>query len=485
VTAMPATTPRTGVMLAVLMSAMFMAQFDFFVVNVAAPDLQHDLHASEGALQLIVGGYAFAYGGAMITGGRLGDLFGHRRLFVHGTLGFAIASLLCALAASPGELVAARVAQGFTGAMMIPQILALVTATFPPDRRGRALSWYSAAAGLGSIAGQVLGGLLVQADVAGLGWRVIFLVNVPLGAGLSPLAARLLPERRDRRPASLDPLGAVGVAVALSLVLVPLTTGRTQGWPPWTWISLAAALPAGAATLAWERHVARRGSTPMLELSLLRSASFAGGLTAAAVYMLAFASLMFALTLVLQGGLGLDPLEAGLVFSPMGVSFAAAALGARELVRRHGRATALVGGLVAAAGLGMLVAVLAAGGDDTSVAWIALALLVTGAGNGLLHPAILGIALRGVPAHDAGAGSGMVVTAQQLAGSVGVAGLGAIFYAALHASAGPDRYATAMKLTAGICLLAMLAFAAIVAAVGPRGRDPGDLAAPARHARRR
>src|SRR4051794_28850602 len=218
---MPATTPRHGAMLTVLMSAMFMAQFDFFVVNVAAPDLQQDLHAGEDALQLVIGGYALAYGGAMITGGRLGDLFGHRRLFVHGTLGFAITSLLCAVAASPGELVAARVAQGFTGALMIPQILALVTATFPPDQRARSLSWYSAAAGVGSIAGQVLGGLLVQADIAGLGWRVVFLVNVPLGAVVSPLAARMLPEHRDRRPASLDLLGAGGVALALSLVLVP------------------------------------------------------------------------------------------------------------------------------------------------------------------------------------------------------------------------------------------------------------------------
>jgi MFS family permease len=159
VAAMPATTTRYGVMLTVLMSAMFMAQFDFFVVNVAAPDLQHDLGASEGALQLVVGGYAFAYGGAMITGGRLGDIFGHRRLFVHGTLGFAIASLLCALAAGPGELVAARLVQGFTGALMIPQILALVTATFPalrasagPDRYATAMEWTAGICLLGMLA---------------------------------------------------------------------------------------------------------------------------------------------------------------------------------------------------------------------------------------------------------------------------------------------------------------------------------------------
>jgi EmrB/QacA subfamily drug resistance transporter len=472
----PAAGTRHGLMLTVLMSAMFMAQFDFFVVNVAAPDLQHDLHATEGALQLVVGGYAFAYGGAMIIGGRLGDLLGHRRLFVHGTLGFAITSLLCALAASPAELVVARLAQGFTGALMIPQILALITATFPPDERGRSLGWYSAAAGLGSIAGQVLGGLLVDADIAGLGWRVIFLVNVPIGAVVAPVAARALPERRERGRVSLDPLGAVGVAVAVSLVLIPLTVGRTQGWPAWTWLSLAAAAPAGAVTLAWERVLQRRGSTPMLELSLLRNGSFAGGLIAAAVYMLSFVSLMFALTLVLQRGLGLDPLEAGLVFAPMGVSFAAAALAVRVIARRHADRVALTGSLVSTAGLAMLVACLAARGDATPVGWIALALFVTGAGNGLVHPSILGIALKGVPASHAGAGSGMVVTAQQLAGSVGVAAFGAVFYAALHAYGGVDRYASAMEWTTGLCMVAMLAFSAIVYA---NARPPA-----AGHARR-
>lgn len=166
-----------GLMLVVLLSATFMGQFDFFVVNVAAPSLQRDLHAGAGALELIVGGYAFAYASAMITAGRLGDLFGHRRLFVVGTSGFALTSLLCALAQNTEQLVAARLAQGLTGALMIPQVLALITATSPPKSRASAFGWYSAAAGLGSIAGQVLGGLLIQADVAGLAWRTIFLVT--------------------------------------------------------------------------------------------------------------------------------------------------------------------------------------------------------------------------------------------------------------------------------------------------------------------
>jgi MFS family permease len=184
---------RQGPMLVVLLSAWFMAQFDFFVVNVAAPSLQRELGAGPAALQLIVGGYIFAYAGGMITGGRLGDLYGYRRLFVGGMIAFTIASLLCGIAAHPAQLVVARLVQGCTAAIMVPQVLAVITSVFPPETRPRALGWYGAAGGLGSIAGQVLGGLLVTADLFGLGWRIIFLINLPVGAVAAVLAVRLLP----------------------------------------------------------------------------------------------------------------------------------------------------------------------------------------------------------------------------------------------------------------------------------------------------
>src|SRR4051794_12936999 len=168
--------------LTVLLTATFMAQFDFFVVNVAAPSVRADLHASESGLELVVGGYAFAYAAALVLGGRLGDLFGHRRIFVCGMLGFTVTSALCGVAVDPAQLVAARLAQGLTAAMMLPQVLAVISASSDVTARPRAMAWYGVAAGAGSIAGQVFGGLLVTADVAGLGWRLIFLVNVPIGA---------------------------------------------------------------------------------------------------------------------------------------------------------------------------------------------------------------------------------------------------------------------------------------------------------------
>jgi hypothetical protein len=287
------------------------------------------------------------------------------------------------------------------------------------------------------------------------------LVNVPIGAVVALLAARRLPEPPERGAAPLDPIGAVGIAAALGLVLVPLTLGRTEGWPLWTWVSIAAAAPAALAALGWERSVRRRGGTPVLELSLLRSTSFVLGLTAGATYMFSFASLMFTLTLLLQGGLGLDPLQAGLVFSPMGVIFSVVALYGRGRAGRHGFLVVLAGGLLAAVGLAVLVAALAAGGDDTSVLWLMVGLSVTGAGCGLVHPTLMGITLATVGHGQAGAASGMVVTAQQFAGSVGVGALGAVFYGVLDNHHGPDPYATAMQWAGGLCLVAMLVVSAL------------------------
>src|SRR5882757_526245 len=220
--------PRRWLMLPVVLTAMFMAGFDIWAVNVAAPSLQRDLHVSDAALQLIVGGYAFMYASGMVTGGRLGDLLGYRRLFMIGVAAFAVASLLCGLAQSPAELVVARLLQGLTGAAMVPQVLALITATFPPQERSRALAWFGVTMGLAFVSGQILGGLLLQANVLGLGWRAIFLVNVPVGAATLIAAAIVVPHARSHRRPRLDPLGAAGVSGSVALALVPLTLGHDE-----------------------------------------------------------------------------------------------------------------------------------------------------------------------------------------------------------------------------------------------------------------
>jgi MFS family permease len=251
--------PRRWAMLPVILIAMFMAGFDIWAVNVAAPSLQRDLHVSDAALQLIVGGYAFMYASGMVTGGRLGDLFGYKRLFLIGVVTFALASLACGLAPSAGVLVAFRLVQGLTGAVMVPQVVALITATFPARERSKALGFYGATMGLGFVSGQILGGGLIQANIFGLGWRAIFLVNVPVGIIALIVALVVVPQARGQRRPRLDPLGAVGVSGGLALALVPLTLGRDEGWPVWTWVSLALALPVLAATVAWERRLTRGG----------------------------------------------------------------------------------------------------------------------------------------------------------------------------------------------------------------------------------
>ena len=221
--------PRRWLMLPVVLMAMFMAGFDLWVVNVAAPSLQRDLHVTDAALELIVGGYAFMYASGMVTGGRLGDLLGYRRMFMIGVASFAIASLLCGLATSPGQLVIFRLLQGLTGAAMVPQILALITATFPVQERSRALSWFGVTIGLSFVSGQILGGLLLQENVLGLGWRAIFLVNVPVGALALVASALLIPAARGLRKPRLDPVGAIGVSGSVALALVPLTLGHDEG----------------------------------------------------------------------------------------------------------------------------------------------------------------------------------------------------------------------------------------------------------------
>ena len=449
-----------GGMLAVLLTATFMAQFDFFVVNVAAPTIRHDLHAGESGLELIVGGYAFAYAAALVLGGRLGDLFGHRRIFVLGMLGFTVTSALCSAAGDPGELIAARLAQGLTAALMLPQVLAVISASTDVAGRPRAMAWYGVAAGAGSIAGQVFGGLLVSADVAGLGWRLIFLVNVPIGATGALLAHRVVPEsgRGAGRP-SLDPAGALGLALGLALALVPLTMGRTLGWPWWTWLSMVAAVPVLAATLGWQRALRRRGGNPLLDLSLFRSPSFQTGFTANVAFMASFASYMFTLALLLQVGLGLDAFRAGLAFAPAGVGFSLAALLAPRLVRRYGQAAIAAGAVVAALGLAALGLVAATSSGGTAVGWVVVAAAVISIGNGVVLPSLVTIALRDVPPRHAGAAAGALSTGQQFAGAVGVAGIGTVYFAAAGAGQG-----AAMAWSAGADAVLALVVAGLVLA---------------------
>lgn len=481
--------PRRWWALPVILCGTLMASFDFMVVNVAAPSLRQDLHAGPAALELVIGGYGFTYAAGLVTGGRLGDLFGRRRVFLAGMAGFALASLCCGLAGSAGQLVAARLAQGITAAVLVPQVLALITASFPAPERPRALSWFGVVLGVGGIAGQVGGGLLLHADLFGLGWRPIFLVNVPVGAVAVTLAARWLP--RDPAPTTattatrpaghgtgaapaataavgggwrrLDVVGALGVAVGLGLALVPLVLGRAQGWPAWSWVSLAAAGPVLAAVFGWEWRLGRRGGSPVVELGLFRARSFRLGMGIAVALLASVGGLMFVLTLLLQNGLGLGPLAAGLAFTPLGVTAMVGSLCGRRLAGRYGTVVLTAGGLLNAAGVLGLAVALAVAGTRLGALWTVAPFTLIGLGQGLVLPSLIGVVLSDVPAARAGAASGMLTTGQQFAGATGVAVLGAVYFAALGAHPAPATQARAAGAALWVDLAAVLAMTALTA----------------------
>jgi EmrB/QacA subfamily drug resistance transporter len=441
--------------------ATFMAQFDLFVVNVALPVLQRDLNASDAALQLIVGGYAFVYAAGLITAGRLGDRIGHRTVFLLGMGAFGLTSLWCGLAQNPTELVIARLVQGLAGAAMVPQVLALISLLFGPHERARALSAFGVVIGVGSVAGQVLGGVIINADLFSLGWRPIFLVNVPVALIGVAAGAALLPGHEASARPRLDIVGAVGIPVGLGLVLVPLTLGRDLGWPWWTWVSFAAAIAALGVVMRWERRLAAAGASPILDPGLFREPAFTWGLGLSVAIFASFFSFVFTLALLLQDSIGLTPLGAGLSFAPLGIAFAVASILARGFVARFGARVILAGTGLTAVGLLAIVILLASSATPSEASLIG-PMVIVGIGSGTAVPVLVGVVIQSVR-EGAGMVSGVLTTAQQFASAVGVAAVGAVFFTVLGSGHPLPDYARAMLWSASFSLL--LAIAAVVISV--------------------
>ena len=456
---MTSTIKPQGLFLTTLLVAAFMGQFDFFIVNVAAPAIQGALSASEAELELVVGGYAFAYASGLITGGRLGDIYGHRKMYLWGLALFAATSLLCGLAGSAGFLVFARILQGFAAAVMIPQVLAAINIVLPGERRGWAMAWYGVATGMGSIAGQILGGWFVHADLAGLGWRAIFLINVPIAALTFVAALLAVPQSRRANAPSIDAQGAIGIAVSLALLLLPFVLGRQHGWPAWMWIG-----PVIGVLLLWlvirmEDRLGERGGDPVLDTKLITVPSLARGTIASVFFMAFFASFMFRLTILLQQGEHVEPLHAGLVFAPSGVTFALSSLLMRGWVAQNRQRAIRTGAMITI--LGLIIAALGLTIDGLStVGLIIIAVCLTGFGNGLVLPTLIGVALSDVPPMKAGVGSGIMTASQQFAASAGVALLGTLYFSCVatvgHQHAMAWTFIIDIALLIGVILIAGL-----------------------------
>nr|CTQ92268.1 transmembrane efflux protein [Kibdelosporangium sp. MJ126-NF4] len=412
---------------ATVMVGMFMAILDSYITIVAGPAIQSDLRTTAGELQWILAGYQLAYAVFMITAGRLADLHGRRRVFMLGVVVFTVASVACAVATGPGTLVVARIAQGLGAAMVVPQVFGVITLLVPQDGRHRVFGVLGVVIGLGTIGGQLIGGVLIGADLFGSGWRSVFWVNVPIGILTLVLAAKFVPESRTVGARRLDIPGVAVLSVALFLLTFPLIQGQEAGWPWWTWSCFAASLVAFAAFVVIERRVA----DPLMDLALFRQRSFSLGLVLVLCVYALLSSYFLALSVSLQVGLGLSALESGLVYAPGAVVFFVFGIIAGRLVPKYGRRVLEVGSIVVAVGyLSAVVALLAS--DRMTPGLVIPTLMLQCLGGGLLITPLLNSVLARIEPAAVGMASGALSTAQQVGAALGVAVVGAVFFAAFR-----------------------------------------------------
>ena len=411
--------PRRYLCLTVVVAAQFMFVVDAFIVNVAIPSIRADLAMSEAEIEAVIALYQIAFATLVIIGGRLGDLRGRRDVFLIGLLGFTAASIWCGVARSGGELIAARLVQGAAAALMSPQVLATIHTLFPDEDRKRAFAAFGISLGLGGAAGVVVGGWLLALNLFGLGWRLIFFVNGPIGVAIAVAAWRLLPVMAGRREQHLDLAGATLLLLGLLGMITPILCGRELHWAWWLGLIETGGIAILVLFLAWERHTERSGAQPLIDLALLSDRMFLCGLLAALCFFAANISFYFVLTMFLQTGLGLSPFYSGLTVLPLALAFVVGSRVSGDIV---------LGCCIQIAGLAAI--------GGTIVVWpsagaIALvpSLVLFGYGQGRVMAPLFGAVLANVRHAHAGAGSGILTTTQQTANASGVALIGLVYFA--------------------------------------------------------
>jgi MFS family permease len=438
--------------LIVLLCGAFLPILDFFIVNVALPTMDTTLHASAPMLELVVAGYGTAYALMLVIGGRLGDAIGRHRLFVAGVVGFTISSLLCGIAPNIGVLIAARIAQGLSAALSQPQVIATFQSTLDGHRRARAIGLYAAVGGIAASVGQLLGGLIVHADIAGLSWRPIFLVNVPIGIAVLVLTRRYVPATRSPHPASVDLPGTALLGIAIVSLLIPLTEGRVLHWPAWIWALLAVSFAAACAMVLVERRTERGGRVPLVPPSLVSLRSMRRGLTLAIPFFMGFGAFMFVFALTVQNGLHENALRSGIAITPMAVAFFAGSLAAPRLLAAYGRRV-VVGGLgLQAVGLVWLIDVVHGSWPHVSFLSTLIPLALAGVGQAFALVGFFRIVLADVPSQLAGIGSGVLVTMQQGSLALGVASLGSLFVSIADSSGMRHAFTVVVGIQAAIAV---------------------------------
>jgi EmrB/QacA subfamily drug resistance transporter len=412
----------------VLIFASFMDLLDATIVNVALPSIQDDLGATGAQLEWVVGGYLLAFAVLMITGGRLGDIAGRRRLFVAGVVGFTAGSLLACLAPSIGVLLAARVVQGGFAAMMVPQMLSTLQALYSPRERAAMLGVIGGVSGTSAVIGPVLGGWLVSSDAFGIGWRSIFLINLPLGIALVALALRSVPETRSEHPLRLDPVGLVLATTGLLGVVYALIEGRSQDWAAWIWAVGLAGLALLAAFAVQQVRRERVTGSALLPMRLFHDRGFSAGLVTQGAFQGSLAGFALVLTVYVQAGLGWSAIHAGLTLLPFSLGAFVGTGISVPLGMRLGKVVMVVGATMQSVATVWVISVVHGRADAVSTWDLAPALVLSGIGLGMLVVPLVDVALATVPTSEAGAASGAYGTVQQVGAALGVAVIGTVFF---------------------------------------------------------
>ncbi|MFI6775057.1 MFS transporter [Nocardia sp. NPDC050412] len=420
--------------ISVVLTALFIAVLDSFIVVVADPSIVADLHASAGDVQWVMAGYQLSYAVFIIAATRVADRYGRKRIFLLGVALFTLSSVVCALSPNAGSLIAARVVQGLGAALMVPQVFAYVTVLVPAARRHSVYGVLGIVIGMATIGGQIIGGLLIGADLFDSGWRLVFWVNVPIGIVMFALALRYVPETGSAATRKLDMPGVLVLSAALFLLVLPLIQGQEAGWPGWVWACFAGSAIAFGLFVAIERGLERRGGDPLVPLTLFRQHSFSVGIILVLTLYALIYSYYLALSVTLQQGLGMSALGAGLVYTPAAIAFFVFSMVASRIIPKYGRRVLEVGAIMLASGY-LATGLLLVSGPRITALLVIPTLVLQSAGGGLVITPALNTVLSRVEPESAGVASGALSTAQQCGGALGVAVIGAVYFSSFHPAA--------------------------------------------------
>ncbi len=447
----------------VVLAAEVMDLLDALITTIAGPTIVRDIGGGGTMIQWLSAAYTMAMATGLLIGGRLGDMYGRKRMFSIGMAGFTLFSALCAAAQSPGMLVTCRVLQGLFGAMLLPQGLGVIKEVFPPKEVGAAFGLFGPIMGLSAVGGPILAGWLVDADLLGLGWRAIFAINVPIGLAALICAQKFLPANRPKRSLRLDIPGVLLAATGMFLLVYPLVQGREHGWPVWCFLMLAGAAVVLLAFGVVEVRRDRDGRSTLVVPSLFAKRAFTGGLATGLAFFSSLMGVGLVFTLFVQLGLGYTPLKAGLAGLPQAIGMMLGFGVAQVLNAKWGRRLMHVGSLIVVAGMVGFALTVSTAGTAIGIWSMAPSLLVIGIGMGMTMAPFFDIVLAGVEDAESGSASGTMTAVQQIGGSVGVAVLGTVFFSVVGHGSPSDRFhafggaaQVTMMVAAGLVAVAFL-----------------------------